>query len=61
MVVRRGERGGSSKCLPVLTANLVRDAGLLAHFGAEASDLFDNELLHALNGVFLLKAEVKYL
>lgn len=49
------------KDVPVLAPDLACCAGLSAHLCAKGVNLFDDEPLHALNRVFLLKPEIKCL
>ena len=51
----------TKKHAPVLTTNLAAGTRLLAHLCAEALDLVDDETFHALNRVFVFKAEVERL
>lgn len=46
---------------PLLTADLTRSPGLRTNFSAEGVDLVDDQLLHAFDAVFLLKAKVEFL
>ena len=44
---------------PVLSADLIGNASLLADFSTEAGNFLHDKLLHPIDGIFLLKAKVK--
>jgi hypothetical protein len=50
-----------SRHRPILPTNLAGGSGLGSDLSAEGVDFLDNELLHALYRIFLLKSEVEFL
>ena len=46
---------------PFLSADLTRGPSLRTDEGAESVDLFHDEALHSLDGVFFFEAEVEFL
>ncbi len=44
-----------------MSADLARSSGLGANFGTETVNLFNNQLLHSFDAIFLFKGEVEFL
>src|ERR1700722_5984204 len=56
-----GQHVAENEDIPLLSTNLARRSGLGANLRPEGIHLFNNELLHPINGIFLFKPKVEFL